>query len=97
MQDELVAVLDLIAGYPEADDAFIGWFMVDSDLHRQGIGSNIFADTRASLKAQGYDHLEVRCPKASEPGLEFWKAQGFAVCGESNNGDYAIAHLDRGI
>ncbi|MDO4399911.1 MAG: GNAT family N-acetyltransferase [Coriobacteriia bacterium] len=95
--DELVAVLDLITGYPESDDAFIGWFMVDSDLQNQGIGSSIFADVRASMQAQGYDHLEVRCPKASEQGVAFWKAQGFAECGETHNGDYAILHLERDI
>ena len=96
-EGDLVAVLDLIMGYPDVNDAFIGWFMVDSDLQGQGIGSQIFADVRASLKAQGYNHLEVRCPKASEPGVAFWEAQGFAECGESHNGDYPILHLNRDI
>ena len=96
-EGDLVAVLDLIMGYPDVNDAFIGWFMVDSDLQGRGIGSQIFADVRASLKAQGYNHLEVRCPKASEPGVAFWEAQGFAECGESHNGDYPILHLNRDI
>ena len=33
--DDLVAVLDLITGFPQADDAFIGWFMVDAELQGQ--------------------------------------------------------------
>ena len=96
-RDELVAVLDLICGYPEADDAFIGWFMVESDLQGRGIGSQIFADVRASLKAQGFDHLEVRCPKASEPGVAFWLEQGFAECGEVEGDGYTILRLERDI
>ena len=95
-RDELVAVLDLITGYPEPDDAFIGWFMVEVDRQGRGIGSEIFADVRASMKAQGYDHLEVRCPKASEPGVEFWLSQGFEPCGETE-GDYTVLHLERDI
>ncbi len=94
----LVAVLDLICGYPERDDAFIGWFMVDADQQGRGIGSQIFADVRASMQAQGYDRLEVACPKASEGGMKFWAGQGFALCGkEYHNGDYDVVHLARAI
>ena len=96
--DELVAVLDLICGYPEENGAFIGWFMVDADLQGQGVGSSIFADVRASLKAQGYDHLELRCPKASESALSFWEGQGFeqAEC-EFSGAGYDVVELTRDI
>ena len=95
---DLVAVLDLICGYPEADDAFIGWFMVDADLQGQGVGSSIFADVRASMKAQGYDHLELKCPKASESARSFWEGQGFASTGvEEFNGYYDVVDMARDI
>ena len=97
-EDDLVAVLDLICGYPEPDDAFIGWFMVDAGLQGQGIGSSIFADVRASMKAQGYDHLELKCPKASESGISFWEEQGFARSGrEEFNGEYDVVEMVRDI
>ena len=76
--DELYAILDLITGYPEKDDAFIGWFMVDETHHREGIGSQIFADVRAAMKAQGFDHLTLECPTASEDAKAFWESQGFS-------------------
>ncbi len=75
--EDLYAVLDLIVGYPEKDDAFIGWFMVDAEHHRKGIGSQIFADLRASMKAQGFDSLTLECPAASEEAKAFWESQGF--------------------
>ena len=98
-EDEgLVAVLDLICGYPEADDAFIGWFMVDANLQGQGVGSSIFADVRASMKAQGYDHLELKCPKASGSARSFWESQGFMATGvEEFNGYYDVMDMARDI
>lgn len=75
--DDLVAVLDLICGYPEANDAFIGWFMVAAERQRQGIGSQIMADVRATMHAQGYDFLQVVAPSHNEETLAFWYSQGF--------------------
>ncbi|MBP3411714.1 MAG: GNAT family N-acetyltransferase [Oscillospiraceae bacterium] len=81
-KDRLVALLDLIAGYPEKDDAFIGWFMVDGHLQRQGIGSRIFADVRAAMAGQGYDSLSLFCENENSEAIAFWKAQGFKVAKE---------------
>ena len=76
-RDRLVSVLDLITGYPEKDDAFIGWFMVDGHLQRQGIGSQIFADVRAAMTGQGYDYLSLSCEKENTEAIAFWQSQGF--------------------
>ena len=97
-EGDLVAVLDLICGYPGPDDAFIGWFMVDADLQGRGIGSNIFANVRALMTAEGYDRLALKCPKASESALTFWKEQGFEPTGaEEFNGDYDVVCMARDI
>ncbi len=82
--DKLVALLDLITGYPQKDDAFIGWFMVDGRHQRQGIGSQIFADVRAAMSAQGYDYLSLSCEKENTEAIAFWKAQGFKSFKENN-------------
>ncbi|MBR5595890.1 MAG: GNAT family N-acetyltransferase [Lachnospiraceae bacterium] len=86
-KDCLVSVLELITGYPEKDDAFIGWFMVDGHLQRQGIGSQIFADVRAAMAGQGYDYLSLQCEKDNVDAIAFWQAQGFV----------ATQNLDTGI
>ena len=77
--ERLAAVLDLITGYPEGNDAFIGWFMVDGRLQRQGIGSRIFADVRAAMAGQGYDLLTLSCEKENREAIAFWQAQGFTA------------------
>lgn len=93
--DDLYAVLDLITGYPEKDDAFIGWFMVDANHHRTGIGSQLFADIRAALKAMGFDHLSLKCPKASEEAAAFWTNQGFT--GHADDADEKSIVMERDI
>lgn len=82
---KLVAVLDLITGYGENDDAWIGWFMVDAELQGQGIGSQIFADVRAAMKGQGFDYLSLGVIKGNDDALEFWQSQGFTVTEEKTD------------
>ena len=84
-QDILIAVMDLITGYPESNDAFIGWFMVDGHLQRQGIGSQIFADARAALAGQGYDYLSLYCEKDNTDAIAFWQSQGFDAIAKSES------------
>ncbi|MBQ5953901.1 MAG: GNAT family N-acetyltransferase [Lachnospiraceae bacterium] len=78
----LTAILDLITDYPESGKAFIGWFMVDASLQGRGIGSQIFADIRASLEAQGFTGLALSVIRENEPAIEFWEKQGFSLSGE---------------
>ena len=96
--DVLVAVMDLITGYPESDDAFIGWLMVDGEMQGRGIGSGILADVRAAMKAAGYDYLSLVCVENNEEAMTFWKSQGFAPTGEEQMQDgYRSLKLARAI
>ena len=76
-QDQLIAIMDLITGYPQNDDAFIGWFMVQGDKQGQGIGSQILADVRASLKAMKYDSISLGLVEENKEAIQFWTNQGF--------------------
>ena len=96
--DKLTAVMDLITGYPEKDDAFIGWFMVDAELQGKGIGSQIFADVRAAMKAQNYDKLSLECASCNGEAIEFWSSQGFGITGkEKDRGDYTAVTMEKDI
>lgn len=97
-EDDLVAVMDLITGYPEKDSAFIGWFMVNGEKQRMGIGSQIFADVRASLAAQGYGTLSLYCVKENAEAITFWEGQGFLPTGEeTKRGRHTLAVYSRKI
>lgn len=92
--DELIAVLDLITGYPKQNSAFIGWFMVDADHQRQGIGSQLFADIRAAVKAYGIDSVTLRCPALSKEAAAFWENQGFKSEATADDGKTIIMYRD---
>ena len=96
--DVLVAVMDLITGYPESDDAFVGWLMVDGEMQGRGIGSNIFADVRAAMKAAGYDYMALAVVKENKEAFRFWTDQGFRIKSESVSTDgYDVYVMDREI
>jgi len=96
--DVLVAVMDLITGYPEDDDAFIGWLMVDGEMQGRGIGSGIFADVRAAMKAAGYDYMGLAVIRENKEAIKFWKEQGFRVDKETVSTDgYEVYRMSRDI
>ena len=97
-EDDLVAILDLITGYPEAGSAFIGWFMVEAERQHQGIGSQIVADLRAALSAQGIRKLSLACIKENTDAWAFWEHQGFTATGrEVDQKDYIVEIFEREI
>ncbi|MBQ1841247.1 MAG: GNAT family N-acetyltransferase, partial [Atopobiaceae bacterium] len=82
----LAAVMDLVCGWPSATEAFVGWFMVAADMQRQGIGSQLVADLRAALEAQGFRRVSLQLPERDVEGIAFWEAQGFSLTGERTEG-----------
>ena len=76
---ELLAVLDLIDGYPDAGTAFLGLFMVRGDRAGQGLGTRLMEELFASLASAGF--LRVRLAFAAEnpQAARFWAKNGFVV------------------
>jgi RimJ/RimL family protein N-acetyltransferase len=81
--DTLVAVMDLIDGYPDADTAFIGFFMMNKDLQGQGTGTAIVRDVLAALRALGYTAVRLGIDKENPQSNYFWRKNGFAVLREA--------------
>lgn len=81
--DTLVAVMDLIDGYPNADTAFIGFFMMNKDLQGQGTGTAIVREVLAALRALGYTAVRLGIDKENPQSNHFWRKNGFAVLREA--------------
>ena len=96
--DSLIAISDLIIGYPDNNCAFIGWFVVDGELQGQGIGSQIFADIRANLKTIGINKVALGCVKENEVAVKFWEGLEFVATGEEKQvGKHTVLTYERGI
>lgn len=82
---QLVAILDLIAGYPNKETAFIGLFMVDRSLQSSGIGSGIINKLIEFLKSNGYKCCRLGVIEKNVPAINFWNKMGFEFTGEKYN------------
>ncbi|HFI0500963.1 TPA: GNAT family N-acetyltransferase [Streptococcus suis] len=80
-KERLVAILDLIDGYPTAEIAYIGLFMVDLRLAGQGLGSNIISELLSQL-ATHFKKVRLGYVESNPQSSHFWSKVGFCPTGE---------------
>ncbi len=80
--DILLAVMDLIDGYPTQNHAYLGFFMVAYNLHQMGIGTSIISRTLEYLKQQGFKYCRLGIDKTNPQSNHFWKKNGFGIIKE---------------
>ena len=80
--EEMVAVLNLIDGYPEPDIGYIGFFMMNAALQGKQLGSTIIQDVCAYLKRIGKTAIRLGIAKDNPQANHFWKKNGFTVIKE---------------
>lgn len=79
----LTALLDLVAGYPDARTAFIGFFMVDGTRAGRGLGTALVEELCAALAAEGFGAVQLCYGKGNPQSARFWQKNGFAARGET--------------
>ncbi len=88
--ETLVAIMDLIVGYPEQDTCFIGLFMVGLEYQNKGIGSEMINQCVQYLRMSGFHKIRLGVDKNNPQSNAFWKKNGFSVVGEK---DYVLMEL----
>lgn len=83
--EKMIAVMDLIDGYPEKDIAFIGFFMMDASVHDKGIGSAIISDVLEYLKDERYTAVRLAWVKGNPQAEHFWIKNGFTAIKETSS------------
>lgn len=86
MDNELVAVLDLILKYPNEKTAFIGFFMMNAKMQGKGIGSGLIEEICTCLKSQ-FSFVRLGYVKGNKQSQNFWIKNLFCPTG-------VIAHTD---
>ena len=89
-RDDLVAVMDLIDGYPDEDVAFIGFFMMQKALQGRGIGTAIIGGVSAYLKAVGKRTIRLAIDKENPQSAHFWNKNGFLVVKEVDRNGWTL-------
>ena len=92
---ELVAVMDLIEGYPDPETAFIGFFMMNARFQGRQIGSAVIREAGNALRRGGMTSVRLAIDKANPQSTHFWKKNGFAVIREIDRGDWTILEAEK--
>ncbi len=97
-EDKLIAVMDLILGYPNEETAFIGLFMMEKGSQGKGIGSAIVEECFEFLDNIGYRFIRLGFAKGNPQSEAFWVKNGFVRTGvEADNGDYTVVVMEKKI
>ncbi|MBD5532279.1 MAG: GNAT family N-acetyltransferase [Lachnospiraceae bacterium] len=85
--DRLIAVMDLIDGYPDARTAFVGFFMTDVSVQRKGVGTAIIRELCAYLCTQQYKAVRLGWVKGNPQSEAFWHKNQFVETGVTYDTD----------
>lgn len=94
-EDTLLAVMDLIDGYPEAQYAFIGFFMLRLSMQGKGEGSRLIGEILEYLRQLGFSAVRLGIDKNNANGIRFWTKNGFEILKEIKKEDGIILYAER--
>jgi ribosomal protein S18 acetylase RimI-like enzyme len=73
----LRAFIDLRAGAPTADCCFVELMVVDPRYRRAGLGTHMFNELAAEMKAAGARRIALEVDHDNEGAARFWTRLGF--------------------
>ena len=92
----LIAVLDMIPGYPRPETVFWGFLMLRAELQGQGRGTALVSELCAALAELGYQAVRLGWVKTNLRAARFWKKNGFAETGIAYDaGAYTVVVAER--
>ena len=95
---DLIAVLDLVRGYPAERCAFIGFFMVGVSRQRAGVGSSLITRLLDRLRGEGVSRVRLAYVEGNEQSRHFWRKCGFVEAGAPiDQGEYKVVPMERSL
>ena len=93
--ETLVAVMDLIDGYPKPKTAYIGFFMMNQKYQGQHVGSAIINEAARYLKGIGKNIIRLVIDKSNPQSTHFWSRNVFVVFREAERNGHILMEADR--
>lgn len=95
---DLIAVLDLVRGYPAERSAFIGFFMVDAFRQGTGVGSLLITRLLDRLRGEDVSRVRLAYVEWNEQSRHFWRKCGFVEAGTPiDQGEYKVVPMERSL
>lgn len=85
--EKLIAVLDLIDGYPKKDIVFIGFLMIDISIQKNGVGSAIVNELIDYLTTLKYKEVRLGWINGNLQAEHFWIKNGFCSIIPNHSGN----------
>jgi RimJ/RimL family protein N-acetyltransferase len=96
--NQLIALLDIITGYPNEQIVYIGWFMMRKELQGTGIGSTIIEEALSYFKEKKFQAVQLGYVKGNKQSEGFWRKNKFYPIGrEKDTNDYTVVVMQREI
>ncbi len=77
--EDLVGVVELLAGFPSPNEWYIGLLLLRPDERSAGAGTIVWNDLRTKMKMDGATAVRLIVQKQNPGARRFWERQGFAV------------------
>ena len=94
---ELVAVMDIVDGYPTPEIAYIGFFMMNRRWQGRQIGSGIVREVEAYLKNIGKRAVRLAIDRDNPQSTHFWRKNGFEVIREVDREGWPVLEAERAL
>ena len=96
--ERLIAVLDLIAGYPNEKTLFLGFFMMRQEEQGNGHGTTIISELCREAYAQDLRWIRLGYVKGNPQSEAFWCKNHFVKTGiETKTDEYTIVVMERDL
>lgn len=93
-----LALLDLAAGYPDGETAWIGLFMLRREARGRGLGRELAGQLLRSLREAGFARAGLAWAGENPVPGRFWPSLGFAPVGERGTaGGYRLITAYRAL
>ena len=96
-EDELIAVMDLIDGFPDEATAYIGFFMMNIKYQGKGLGTKLITELFDYLRNRGFERVRLGFDKDNPQSSHFWIKQKFCMVKEVPQDDGIIVVADRNL
>lgn len=94
-EGELIAVVDLINGFPNEITAYIGFFMMNHAYQGKGLGTQMITELLDYLNSMGIKKVRLGYDKENPQSSHFWRKQKFSVLKEVSRDGGMIVVAER--
>jgi ribosomal protein S18 acetylase RimI-like enzyme len=79
MGGDLVGVVELLAGFPQPQEWYVGLLLLHPELRGAGAGTAIWDHLRQRMTQEGATSVRLIVQQQNPRARRFWERQGFAV------------------